>query len=110
MDDFLIVGPPQSSVCETDLHNRLLLAENLVFPIAPEKTEGPATTIMYLGFILDSEKKELRIPTEKPTKIYAALDTCRNCKKGTKRDLLSLIGLLQHCCQTDVLGRPFYGD
>ena len=107
LDDFLIAGPPQSAVCEADLCNCLSLAEKLGVPIAPEKPEGPSTTITYLGFILDSEKQELRLPGEKLTKIYSALDTWRDRKTGTKRDLLSLIGLLQHCCQAVVLGRPF---
>eukprot|EP00112_Aurelia_sp_Birch-Aquarium-sp1_P003277 Seg1363.36 transcript_id=Seg1363.36/GoldUCD/mRNA.D3Y31 product="Polyprotein P3" protein_id=Seg1363.36/GoldUCD/D3Y31 len=107
LDDFLVAGPPQSSVCESDLYKCLSLAKNLGVPIAPEKTEGPSTSITYLGFILDSEKQELRLPVEKLTKVHLVLDTWKDRKTGTKRDLLSLIGLLQHCCQAVVLGRPF---
>ena len=84
-----------------------MLAEKLGVPIAPDKTEGPSTAITYLGFILDSEKQELRLPSEKLAKIYLALDTWKDRKRGTKRDLLSLIELLQHCCQAVILGRPF---
>ena len=106
-DDFLVAGPPQSAVCEADLRSCLLVAENLGVPIAPEKMEGPCTAITYLGFILDSEKQELRLPFEKLTKIYLALDTWKDRKRGIFYPSLG-------CCSIAVTlsssGVRFYGD
>ncbi len=56
---------------------------------------------------LDSEKMELRLPQEKLEKVKEELSFWALKKSRTKRKLLSLIGLLQYCCQAVVLGRPF---
>ncbi len=107
LDDFLLAGPPESNSCDRNLSRCFSLAEELGVPIAPNKTEGPATSITFLGFILDSVKQELRLPPEKIAKARASLSSWEKAKHGSKRSLLSLIGLLQHCCQALVLARPF---
>ena len=71
-----------------------MLCEQLGVPIAPDKTEGPSTSITYLGFILDTERLELRLPQEKLCKIRGQLESWRDRKFSTKRDLLSLVGVL----------------
>ena len=107
LDDFLLAGPASSLICERNLQTCFSLCEKLGVPIAEDKTEGPNTEITFLGFTLDSVKQELRLPNEKLLKVRAALSSWDKKKSGTKRELLSLIGLLQHCCQAIVLGRPF---
>ncbi len=107
LDDFLLVGPPASPLCERHLQTCFSLCEILGVPIADDKTEGPSTSIAYLGFVLDSEKLELRLPQDKLSKVRAHLAKWSGQRVGTQRDLLSLIGLLQHCCQAIVPGRPF---
>ncbi len=47
------------------------------------------------------------MPEEKLVKVRAQLASWEEKRTGTKRELLALFGLLQHCCQTIVLGRPF---
>eukprot|EP00795_Rhopilema_esculentum_P007294 gene7294-12994_t len=103
----MLVGPPNSNICKRHLEACFSLCETLGVPIAQDKTEGPSTCITYLGFKLDSVKQELQLPQEKLVQVRAKLSVWKNRKTGKKRELLSLIGLLQHCCQAIVLGRPF---
>ena len=53
LDDFSIVGPPDSQQCAKDLETSLAMCEEAGCPVA-EKTEGPATEITLLGIELDS--------------------------------------------------------
>lgn len=107
LDDFFLAAPPDSLIGARNLQTCFSICEKLGVPIAEDKTEGPSTEITFLGFTLDSQRQELRLPNEKLLKVRAALSTWDKKKSGTKRELLSLIGLLQHCCQAIVLGRPF---
>lgn len=107
LDDFLLVGPPGSNNCQDNLARCLDLCAQLGVPIASGKTEGPATRLTFLGFELDTENQELRLSASKLLKVRGELSLWRKRTSGTKRELLSLIGLLQHCCQAIVHGRPF---
>ena len=62
LDDFFLVGPPNSNICKRHLEACFSLFETLGVPIAQDKTEGPSTCITYLGFKLDSVKQELQLP------------------------------------------------
>ena len=42
------------------------------FPVAEEKSDGPATVISVLGIVLDSVRQELRLPDKKTGKVEAA--------------------------------------
>ena len=62
--------------------------EEMGFPIAAEKTEGPVTIITLLGIVLDSAK----VNPEK----FARWRTRKSC---TKRELQSLAGHLNYACK-----------
>ena len=66
------------------------------FPVAHEKIEGPSTSLTFLGIEIDTQSSELRLPEEKLLMISAALEKWLLRKCATKRELLSLIGLLNH--------------
>ena len=76
-------------------------------PVEPDKDEGPATTITFLGMELDSVALEIRLPQEKLSQLKAVLASWRGRKVCRKRDLLSLIGLLSHACKAVRAGRSF---
>ena len=40
LDDFLLLGPPSTQVCQAALCSTLSICEELGLPVAPEKTEG----------------------------------------------------------------------
>ena len=83
------------------------MCDVLGIPIKSEKTEGPSTTMVFLGIELDTIKMEARLPQEKIQKIKLALDSAKKCKKITLRKLQSLIGLLNFACCVVVPGRAF---
>ena len=107
LDDSLIISPPTPYLCQSPLSQCLRVCHLLGIPIAPDKTEGPSTSLTYLGFLFDTVKMELQLPPSKLEKVRSALSLWSNRKRGPKRELLSLVGLLQHACQAIPHGRPF---
>ena len=75
--------------------------------ISKEKLEGPTTQIEFLGIVIDTERLELRLPEEKLTRLKWLTQRWKAMKSCMKRDLLSLIGLLQHACKVVHPGRTF---
>jgi len=63
------------------------------------KSEGPATILTFLGMELDTVKLEIRLPAIKLQRLNEMLRICETRKAGKKRDLLSLIGYLQHAAK-----------
>lgn len=43
LDDFVLMGPPNSDKCEKDLKMALKVTDEVGFPVADDKTDGPAT-------------------------------------------------------------------
>ena len=65
IDDFLIAGAPKSEECRNNLETVETVCSELGLPLKWEKVEGPTTRITFLGIILDSERLELRLPSDK---------------------------------------------
>ena len=106
-DDFLNVGPPGSDQCQLAKDTCLAVCDYLGVPLEHSKMISATTSMKYLGFILDFEQLEIRLPKEKQDKVLRALSAWSNKHAGSKIDLLSLVGLLKHCSQVIPLGRPF---
>ena len=64
LDDFATIGPPNSDQCSWNLHTLQTVCNDLGVPLADEKQAGPATTIEFLGIIIDTIQQELRLPEE----------------------------------------------
>ena len=114
LDDFLVLGPATQPDCQRDFDTVLSLCGELGFPVVPEKTEGPTTTLTFLGIEIDSVQQELRLPWDKQDRLQATLNrwmhgTAAAAPRGSmkKRDLLSLIGLLNHAATVVRPGRAF---
>lgn len=107
LDDFLFLGPPDSPICNLSLHQFMSMCAVLGVPIKGKKTEGPSTTLVFLGIELDTVNMEARLPEEKIVKIQNALHSAKRRKKMTLRELQSLIGLLNFACCVVVPGRAF---
>ena len=56
MDDYAIVGPPNSPACLIDLETFMRLCEELGVPPPPaaEKKEDLSTVIVFLGIVIDT--------------------------------------------------------
>ena len=67
LDDFLVIEPPSpiaphNLACQQSLSSILLTFKNLGIPTAPHNTQGPSTTLEFMGIVLDSDRMEARLP------------------------------------------------
>ena len=102
-----LTGPPNSDICKDNLSKAKVLCSELGVPLAEEKTVGPSTVITFLGIELDSVKFEARLPKDKLLKAKDSVNFWISIRSAMKRNLLSLIGYLHHCCKVIVPARPF---
>ena len=114
LDDFLLLGPPNSDICKQALATTLALCDEVGLPVAPEKTEGPAPSLTFLGIEIHTLTNQLRLPQDKLDRLQRAMSEWMRPgrqstpkRSGSKRSLLSLIGLLNHAAKVVGPGRPF---
>ena len=107
LDDFITVGPPHSNACQHNLEAINSTCQRLGVPIEPEKFEGPATGITFLGMELDTVKRIIRLPEDKLIRLRTLLSDWSGRKAVRKWDLLSLIGYLHHASKAVRQGRCF---
>ena len=107
LDDFLTMGPAGSSVCQQNLDIFIQTCNELGIPLAEEKLEGPSTSLTFLGVVIDTSKSEIRLPEEKLHRIRQEIASWLGRNKATKREILSLVGLLQHATKVIRPGRSF---
>lgn len=60
-----------------------------------------------LGIMMDTVRGEFRLPQEKIDRLLALLADWQVQRSCTKKELESLIGLLNHACKVVRSGRPF---
>ena len=112
LDDFLIMElpskpPPFESTCQQSLTAMMLTFKNLNIPIAPGKTQGPATLLEFMGILFDSARMEARLPADKIARLHAVFDSFQHWKTCTLKELQSLIGTLNFACKVIPPGRPY---
>lgn len=107
IDDFVILGPPNSARCQRDLDVLIQTCDHLGVLIASEKTEGPASSLTVLGIEIDTLVMELRLPAEKMERLRTLLSVWQGRRSGQRRDLESLVGMLQHASKVVRPGRIF---
>ena len=107
LDDYLTMGPPKSTMCQQNLDIFIPLCADLGVLLASNKLEEPSTSLSFLGIILDTDCMEIRLPSEKLTRMQALLQTWLPKKKASKREILSLVGTLQHVTKVIRPGRAF---
>lgn len=98
LDDFLCVGPPGSNICAVLLGTLQHIAERFGVPLAPEKTEGPKSSIVFLGIEVDSLGMECRLPVDKLESLKAEVREITDRRKVQLRQLQSLLGKLNFAC------------
>lgn len=107
LDDFLCVGPAGSNVCAVLLGTLQHIADRFGVPLAPEKTEGPTSTIVFLGIEIDSMGMECRLPVDKLENLKAEVRGTIGKRKVQLRQLQSLLGKLNFACRIMPMGRAF---
>ena len=106
IDDFLFLAN-SSKKCAADMKSFIQLFGQLGVPLAQDKTQGPDTTLPFLGITLDTLKLEARLPQDKIDKCRSLLRKFLTKPKVTLKELQSLIGVLNFACSVIVPGRAF---
>ena len=73
LDDFLLMGAPNTEEGAHILAIALRIFNILGIPVATHKTEGPSPRITFLGILLDTVAQELRLPPEKIQRLQCLL-------------------------------------
>ena len=107
LDDYIIITPPDRVRCReliTILHHE---CSRLGMPIAAQKYDGRTTCITFLGIEIDTVSGQLWPPRDKLDRLQLLLEEWRQRKHCNRKQMESLIGLLNHACKVVRLGRSF---
>ena len=107
LDDFAVIGRPHSLQCANAMASIDQACNMLGIPIAEHKRDGPTTCLVFLGIEVDTIKSQLRLPDDKLSRLQLCLREWGDRKVCQKRELESLIGLLNHACKVVRPGRSF---
>ena len=94
MDDFLICALPTAGNCQLLMDSFISLCSCLGVPLAEDKTEGPSSSITFLGVLLDSVTQTISLPQSKFTALSELLMIWSEKESCTRLELQSLIGHL----------------
>ena len=72
-DDFITLGKPRSDECQANPHVMLEMCEAKGVPITAEKSEGPSTSLVFLGIEIESHNMEMTLPPEKLSNLRESL-------------------------------------
>ena len=103
---FFFVATSQQAA-EASLSIALRTCQELEFPVATEKTEGPATSLVFLGIQFDTRVGFLELPQRKVDQLHCLLREWEGKRAPIKRDLLSLLSHLSHAASVIRPGRTF---
>ncbi len=106
LDDFLFVATSQQAT-KNSLAIALKTCHALEFPVATDKTEGPATYLVFLGIQFDTRAGSLELPQRKLDQLHCLLQEWEGKRAPIKRDLLSQLGHLSHAASVIRPGRTF---
>ena len=98
---------PDKEQCSGDLQIVLAAFSELGFPVAVNKLEGPSRCLTFLGFELDSEALEMRLPRGKLLELKQMLREWTRRRSCHKRELESLVGKLSHASKVVQPGKTF---
>ena len=102
-----MLGPPDSPICERALETTLTCCQKLGVLVVGHKTEGPSTSLVFLGIELDTEVRAIWLLDDKLHKMQGGIKSWAGKHSHKKRALLSLIGQLQQACHVVQPGRTF---
>jgi hypothetical protein len=107
LDDYITMGPPEADTCAKNLDTMLATCTRLGVPTAPGKCEGPDMALVFLGFELDTQAMEVRLPQQKLQRTLHLVQDWLQRRACRKHDLECLLGHLQHAAMVVRPGRTF---
>ena len=72
-----------------------------------DKSKGPVAALVYLSIVIDTMVGELRLPNSKLPRLMTPLQQWGTKRVCRRRELESLIDLLNHACKVVRPGRSF---
>ena len=108
VDDFIVLAP-SAHECQEYLDLMLNTCLSAGFSVQPSKVTAPSVTTEFLGIVIDSAQRILRISADRLRELTAEVASWLGMKKATKRRLLSLIGKLAFAAKVVRSGRAFLG-
>ena len=87
VDNFLVIGHPDSTECMANVTLLLSVFEQLGIPVAADKLVGPCQVIIFLGIELDTIQGITRLPSHKLEELQSLIATWVGRKSCLKRDL-----------------------
>ena len=108
LDDFLFISILKI-ICDGKVELFLSICNEIGFPVALEKTFWGMTTIIFLGFLIDTVKQIIAIPQDKIDRAVNMIQVILGSKKNkaTVSQIQKLCGFLNFLCRCIVPGRPF---
>ena len=106
LDDFLFLHPTMEG-CAEMLQTFHTLCADIGIPINYNKTEGPTTTISFLGIQLDSVNNQATLPLEKVTRYTLLMEHLLDSKSCKLHEMQKVIGSLQFTTSVVAPGRVF---
>ena len=107
LDDFLFLGALNSG----EAPNTAIQADEVFsqtgIPVAAKKNQRTATTLTFLGILIDTELFQLQLPMEKLRRRQNKVFTWQSKKSCTSKDLESFVGHLAHAATVIRPGRIF---
>ena len=74
-----------------------LLCKDLGVPLATDKLQGPSTSLSFLGIILNTHCMEIRLPSDKLSKMQDMLKSWLSKEKTTKKGDTLIGGNITTC-------------
>ena len=106
LDDYIIVSNSiDKALTQRDIFTSTF--ESLGVPLGYSKLEGPNSSLTFLGIEVDTESLQLRLPSDKLSRLKSELSRCCHRRSISKRELQSLTGLLQFASKVIRPGHPF---
>ena len=87
LDDFVTVGTPNAGKCYINQQIICRTCQELGIPLAPHRTVGPSTCLVFLGIEIDTMAMELRLPQENFTQATRAVTGMAIKKTCTRHSL-----------------------
>jgi hypothetical protein len=104
LDDLLIISQSEAKA-ERNTRTVLKLLTSLGFEINRKKSSLiPSNQVEYLGFLIDSRKMRLFIPSKKITRLASVIRNFTKAKRVSLRKTARVLGKLQH------VGTGTFGD
>lgn len=107
LDDFLFLCAPNTGDGARALALAMKIFDFLGIPVAVHKTEGPATSVTFLGILINTSTFELRLPADKLQRLQVLIQSWCSKKACTRKELESFLGHLSHAASIIRPGRTF---